>query len=539
MHTIQRQQTGLETRALQQQERLVQALLNPGCYDHPLAAVTVMETHISWVLLAGAFAYKLKKAVNFGFLDFSTLEKRRFYCSEELRLNRRFAPDLYLETVAITGSPEQPEINGSGEVFEYAVRMRQFPQAGLLSRIADQHQLVDGHIDEIITLVAGMHAQAGREVTDPDAGSPEDIRHWVDENFTHIRRSRLEPLQQRQLDELENWCQEAFAARRDLLALRRQEGYVRECHGDLHLGNLAQVNQRITPFDCLEFNPRLRWIDVMSEVAFLAMDIEERGYPALAYRFLNGYLQHTGDYAGMRLLNYYRVYRALVRAKVAVLRSAQSDLDAAGQAAAREEFAAYLALAVQYASPRPRAIIITHGVSGSGKSWWSERLSGQLGAIRVRSDVERKRLFGYRPDAATASGIDAGIYTADAGVRTYTVLAGLAQEVIDAGFPVIVDATFLKRAERDRFKDLAGKLGVPCIVLHCEASAGVLQARLRERQLPGRDPSEAGVEVLESQLDTQEPLQPDEFDDCSVVSAAGDPSGRELAAQIGKLLESS
>jgi len=536
MPTIQRQQTGPETRALQQQ--LVQALLNPGCYDHPLEAVTVMETHISWVLLAGDFAYKLKKAVNFGFLDFSTLEKRRFYCSEELRLNRRFAPDLYLEVVAISGSPEQPQLNGRGEVLEYAVRMRQFPQAGLLSRIADNHQLAAGHVDEIITLVAGMHAQAGREVTDPDAGSPADIRHWVDENFTHIRRSHLEPLQQRQLDELESWCRETFTVRRDLLALRRQDGYVRECHGDLHLGNLALVNQRITPFDCLEFNPRLRWIDVISEVAFLAMDIEERGYPVLANRFLNGYLQHTGDYAGMRLLNYYLVYRALVRAKVAVLRSAQSDLDAAGQAAAREEFAAYMALAVQYASPRPRAVIITHGVSGSGKSWWSERLSGQLGAIRVRSDVERKRLFGYRPDAATASGIDAGIYTADAGVRTYAVLAGLAQDVIDAGFPVIVDATFLKRVERDRFKDLAGKLGVPCIVLHCEATAGVLQARLHERQVPGRGPSEAGIEVLESQLVSQEPLQPDEFDDCSVVSASGDPSGKELAVRIGKLLES-
>jgi hypothetical protein len=384
-----------------------------------------------------------------------------------------------------------------------------------------------------------MHAQAGREVTDPEAGSPEDIRHWVDENFTHIRRSVLEPLQQRQLDGLDNWCQETFAARRDLLASRRQEGFVRECHGDLHLGNLALVNQRITPFDCIEFNPRLRWIDVISEVAFLVMDIEERGYPELANRFLNGYLQHTGDYAGLRLLNYYLVYRALVRAKVAVLRSGQADLDAAGQAAARQEFAAYLAQAVRYATPRSRAIIITHGLSGSGKSWWSERLSGQLGAIRVRSDVERKRLFGYRPDAATASGIDAGIYTADAGVRTYTVLAELAQDVIDAGFPVIVDATFLLRAERDHFKDLAGKLGVPCIVLHCEASAAELRTRLRERQVPGRDPSEAGVEVLESQLVKQEPLQPDEFDDCTVVSASGDPTGKQLVARIGDLIGSS
>ena len=539
MQTVKRPQAGPETAALQQQEQLVQSLLNPGCYDPPPETVTVMETHISWVLLVGDFAWKLKKAVNFGFLDFSTLEKRRFYCGEELRLNRRFAPDLYLDVVAITGSPAQPEFGGSGEALEYAVKMRRFPQAGLMSRIADNHQLDAGHVDEIITLVTGMHAQAGQVVTDPEAGSPEDIRHWIDENFTHIRHARLEPLQQQLLDELDHWCQDTFAACRELLGSRRQEGYVRECHGDLHLGNLALVHQQITPFDCIEFNPRLRWIDVMSEVAFLVMDIQERSYPVLAYRFLNGYLQHSGDYAGLRLLNYYLVYRALVRAKVAVLRSGQADLDAAGQLAARADFAAYLELAVQYARPRPRAIIITHGVSGSGKSWWSGRLSGQLGAIRVRSDIERKRLFGYRPDAATASAIDTGIYTAEAGLRTYERLAELARQVIDAGFPAIVDAAFLKRAERDRFKDLADKLGVPCVVLHCEASVDVLRARLDKRQAHGNDPSEAGIDVLESQLVTQEPLQPDEFEHCSVVNASGDPSGNELAARVGELIAAS
>ena len=539
MQTVKRPQAGPETAALQQQEQLVQSLLNPGCYDPPPETVTVMETHISWVLLVGDFAWKLKKAVNFGFLDFSTLEKRRFYCGEELRLNRRFAPDLYLDVVAITGSPAQPEFGGSGEALEYAVKMRRFPQAGLMSRIADNHQLDAGHVDEIITLVTGMHAQAGQVVTDPEAGSPEDIRHWMDENFTHIRHARLEPLQQQLLDELDHWCQDTFAACRELLGSRRQEGYVRECHGDLHLGNLALVHQQITPFDCIEFNPRLRWIDVMSEVAFLVMDIQERSYPVLAYRFLNGYLQHSGDYAGLRLLNYYLVYRALVRAKVAVLRSGQADLDAAGQLAARADFAAYLELAVQYARPRPRAIIITHGVSGSGKSWWSGRLSGQLGAIRVRSDIERKRLFGDRPDAATASAIDTGIYTAEAGLRTYERLAELARQVIDAGFPAIVDAAFLKRAERDRFKDLADKLGVPCVVLHCEASVDVLRARLDKRQAHGNDPSEAGIDVLESQLVTQEPLQPDEFEHCSVVNASGDPSGNELAARVGELIAAS
>jgi aminoglycoside phosphotransferase family enzyme/gluconate kinase len=535
MHTAQPGQAGRQTIALQQQ--LIAALLSPGCYEHAVGTVQVIETHISWVLLTGKFAYKIKKAVDFGFLDFSTLEKRSFYCNEELRLNRRFASGIYLDVVGITGDPERPAVDGPGEVLEYAVRMHQFPQAGLLSHIADNGRFVADQVDEIVTLVADMHAHTDRTGPDSEYGMPEDIQHWVMENFSHIRRYLTDPLQLRQLDELDMWCRETYAACRTLLESRWRDGYVRECHGDLHLGNLAVVDHRITPFDCIEFNPHLRWIDVMSEAAFLMMDIQERGYPALAYHFLNGYLQHTGDYKGVRLLNYYLVYRALVRAKVAILRAGQSDLDMAGQKAAREEFAAYLALAVQYATPRSRAMIITHGVSGSGKSWWSKRLSEQIGAIWMRSDIERKRLFGYRSGADTASGLNSGIYTKDASERTYTALAEMAEEVIDAGYPVLVDATFLKRTERDRFRSLAGKLNVPCIVLHCEASTAELHERLRVRQVRGGDASEAGIQVLESQLATQEPLQPDEFDTCAVVGIHGDLSGSDLAARVGKLLE--
>lgn len=519
---------------MQQQEQLVQALLDPACYDHPVVAITVMETHISRVLLAGEFAYKLKKPVDFGFLDFSTLQRRRYFCEQELRLNRRFAPDLYLGVVTINGNPDQPVINGSGEVIEYAVKMRRFSQDGLLSRIADRHRLTARHVDNIITLVVGMHAQAGRVATDPAAGSPADIRHWVDENFEHIRRVVNNSQQLQQLAGLEDWCATTFARHEGMFAARKQQGYIRECHGDLHLGNLVVVNQRITPFDCIEFSPRLRWIDVMSEVAFLVMDIQERGYPRLAHRFLNGYLQDTGDYGGLDLLPYYLVYRALVRAKVAALRLGQVESDAS---AAQGEFTAYLDMATQYATRPARAIIVTHGVSGSGKSWWSEQLAERLGAIWIRSDVERKRLYGQRADADTRSAIGAGIYTPAASVNTYVHLAGLARQISVAGYPVIVDATFLKRAERDRFRTLAAGLGVPGVLLHCAVDTGVLQARLRERCADGNDPSEAGVEVLNSQQASLEPLQADEFTDWFVVNIPVDLSGSVLAARIGRLMD--
>ena len=535
--TIHQQDSDPDNPALASQERLLQALQDPGLYEHAVREIRVLETHISWVILTGDYAYKLKKSVNFGFLDFSTLDKRHFYCSEELRLNRRFAPELYLDVIRITGSIEQPSLNGAGEVLEYAVRMRQFPQAGLLSRIAADGKLPDAYVDEIIGLVTDMHARAGNAQAHTGYGSPADIHHWVMENFDHIRPSLTESRHLERLAALGRWCEQQFATRKFLLEARRQAGYVRECHGDLHLGNLALVDGRITPFDCIEFNPRLRWIDVMSEAAFLMMDVQDRGYPALACRFLNGYLQATGDYGGTRVLPYYLVYRALVRAKVAILRLGQADLDAAGQSAVWEDYKSYMVLAGIYTAPRKPALIITHGVSGSGKSWWAAQLAERLGAVQIRSDVERKRLYGHARDADTGSGIRSGIYSAAAGERTYEQLARLAAEVIDAGYPVIVDAAFLRRTERDRFRGLAGGLGVTFIVLHCEADIGVLHSRIRERQASGNDPSEAGIRVLEYQLGTQDPLHPDEGGSLVGIDASREPSIAELAGRISGIMD--
>jgi aminoglycoside phosphotransferase family enzyme/predicted kinase len=516
------------------QETLIAALQNPDAFDHPVGEINVLETHISWVILTGEFAYKIKKAVDFGFLDFSTLEKRHYYCQEELRLNRRFAADLYLEVVSVTGSVDRPVLRGPGEPIEYAVRMRQFPQQDLLSNIVARHGLEAAHIDEIVGLLADLHARV--DVADPatDYGRPDDIHHWVMENFEHIRLALAAAEQQAQLRWLEDWCTQEFRNRRSLIQARKRNGFVRECHGDLHLGNLALIDGRITPFDCIEFNPQLRWIDVISEAAFLMMDLEDRGYPRLAYRFLSGYLQHTGDYEGVGLLRYDLVYRARVRAKVATLRLGAVAGDEDAGRVAREEYESYRGLARQYAEVRRPALIITHGVSGSGKSWYAAQLVEQLGALQVRSDVERKRLFGYHAQAATGSGIDTGIYTAEAGVRTYERLAEVACRIIDAGYPVIVDAAFLRQAQRERFRHLAGELGVPFVLLHFEADSDTLRRRIGLRRQAGGDPSEAGLAVLEAQLESQEPLQPDERD--AVVTVHQDMPLDELARELAGII---
>ena len=318
--------------------------------------------------------------------------------------------------------------------------------------------------------------------------------------------------------------------------MRRAEGFVRECHGDLHLGNLTLVDGRITPFDCIEFNAQLRWIDVISEAAFLVMDIQDRGYPELGWRFLNGYLQYTGDYAGVRLLRYYLVYRALVRAKVAILRCGQAAA-ADAQQAARAEYQAYMDLAVSYVDTRVPVLLITHGVSGSGKSWYAAQLAERLGAIQLRSDVERKRLHGYRADADTGSAVQSGIYSQTASEQTYARLAELAADVIAGGYPVIVDATFLQQAQRSRFRELAATHGVPFVLLHFEADRDTLLRRVRKRRAAKTDPSEAGIEVLEAQLASQQPLLADEQAGLiSVDSAAGLPLD-DLLGRLARYME--
>jgi predicted kinase len=286
---------------------------------------------------------------------------------------------------------------------------------------------------------------------------------------------------------------------------------VRECHGDLHLGNIAVIEGCPTPFDCIEFNAALRWIDVMSEVAFLLMDLADHGRADLASRFLNAYLEVTGDYGGLEVLRYYQVYRALVRAKVNALRARQAQVSRAEKRRLARLVRDYLDLAAGYTTPRPLALMITHGVSGSGKTSATQSLIECAGVVRIRSDVERKRLHGLAPLARSGSGMGRGIYTPEANVATYAHLERLARQILASGMPVVVDAAFLKRAEREAFRALAIDMGVPFVILGFTAPAELLAARVAARAASGRDASEAGVSVIARQLATREPLAPEEL----------------------------
>lgn len=497
------------------QHNLIRALQNPSVYPHDADPLEMIETHISWVFLSGSYVYKIKKSLNLGFIDCSTLDKRKFYCEEELRLNGRLAPELYLEVVAITGTPDQPQLGGSGEAFEYAVKMRRFPQQALLSHMLEQQLLADTHISQIISQVADFHQSIPQATADIRYGNPHQVAAPVHENFVQIRERMHDPRHLELLDQVETWAKHQDESCESYFRQRKEQGFIRECHGDMHLGNMAVVDERVLIFDGIEFNPDLYWIDVMSEVAFLYMDLQNHGKPDFACRFLNDYLERTGDYEGLRVFRYYLSYRAMVRAKIACIRLSQQAGDQAGQKAGQQssdmqEFESYLELALSYTQPQQPVLFITHGLSGSGKSTLSGPLVEPLTAIRIRSDRERQRMLGKGKRQGEDSIIGEGVYSQDASLHTYGKLAELAEAVLQAGYSVIIDATFLERQFRNPFKQLADRLGVPINILFFRAEAEVLRQRVRDRQREGSDISEADLSVLEHQLSTYVGLDEDE-----------------------------
>lgn len=526
---------------LEASTRLVAALRSPAAYPHPAATVELVETHISWVLLAGEYAYKIKKPVNFGFADFSTLARRRRFCDEEIRLNRRLAPDLYLGSAPITGTPDLPTFSVHGKPIEYAVRMRRFSRDALLSRQIARGTLTPQHIDALAAEIAAFRSRIAIAGPGSAYGTPDRVRQPVEENFKHLAPGVEEPLVRR----LADWSRAEFDARRDDFARRKAAGYVRECHGDMHLGNMLlagtlPLGDRVTIFDGIEFNDDLRWIDVLSETAFAVMDLEDRGRPDFARRLLNAYLEATGDYDGLAVLPYYLVHRAMVRAKVASIRSRQPDLTDQDRTHLLDELRGYLRLAEQYAAPPRPILLLTHGVSGSGKTTASQAILGATGAIRVRSDVERKRLAGLAPldrtvSAPSAGLYSAGLYSAEITEKTYARLAALAESILLAGFPALIDAASLERRRRDDFRHLAARLGVPFLLLDIHADDATLRARLERRTRHGRDASDADLAVLDHQLRTRDPLTDEERGHTVSIDTGREDSLHHVIAQIEAL----
>lgn len=486
---------------------LVRALQNPALYDHPVQEFRLIETHISQVILTGDYAYKIKKPMDFGFLDFSTLERRKHFCEEELRLNQRLAAPLYLDVLPITGTPEHPQLGGDGEPFDYAIRMRQFRQDDLFDRLQERGALTPELLDSVARQTAAFHDSLRGITGDQPLGTPDAVYAAMQENVDQIRPLIDEPALLAQLDALEDWTRTTFERYQPLIAQRRADGFVRECHGDLHLANMTLFNGEVTVFDCIEFNEPFRWIDVINDLAFLLMDLESREETALANRVLNTYLEYRGDYGALPLLPLYKSYRALVRAKIALFTMGNPELSEAERAGLLDRYRLYADLAESYSAIPNRYLLATTGLSASGKSCVSAAMAAELDLVRLRSDVERKRLHGLAPLDSSRSGTGEGLYTPEANERTYRHLADLSRQLLDAGLSVIIDAACLKHWERTLFAGVAEEEGVPFLLIHCEAPEATRRDWIRARE---GDASEATETLLEAQRTWFEPLSAEE-----------------------------
>ncbi len=493
---------------------LIQSLAGPAVWPHPVGDISLIETHISWIVLTGDYAYKIKRPLNLGFLDFTTLERRRHACLEELRLNRRTAPSLYLGVVALCGSEDAPEIVNIDEdpddVIEYAVRMREFPQEQQLDRYLAAGSLGGADMEALAGHVAGFHQSIPPAGADRPRDDVAKLTRFCRGNFDTLAELIDDSADVDTLQRLRDWTESQLATLAQRIGQRREDGFVRECHGDLHLSNLVRLDSGFAAFDCIEFDPDLRWMDVISEMGYLVMDLAARQRVDLAWRLLNRYLELTGDYQGVVLLRLYIVYASMVRAKIAAIHAEQEESGSAAFMEQARHYRMHLALAERAIRPRRPVLLITHGLSGSGKTWLSSRLASALPAIRIRSDVERKRLAGLAPADRSDSPVGGGLYDEETTGRTYVRLRDCASAVLTAQFDCIVDAACLKSKQRRLFADLARDAGAELLILECKASESVLRERIMQRAWDGADASEADWSVLRNQIGALEELDDDE-----------------------------
>ncbi len=488
---------------------LINALKNPDLYPHAVKNIEVLETHLSWVILTGLYAYKIKKPFNLGFQDFTTLEKRKQFCELEIAYNQKLAPAIYVEVVAIYGSPSTPSFTQEGQVLEYAVKMVEFPQENLLSALALQKKLSFDMIDNIAEQLARFHQQAAVCKAELPYGSPTHIMQPVLENFQALQNLEAAKPYLSKLEKIASWAKAQFTELSPLMATRKTEGYVRACHGDLHLRNIVLQNHVPVIFDCIEFNESFRFIDVLNDVAFLAMDLDHLYSSSLGHHFVNRYFELTQDYAGIKLLRFYQCYRAMVRAKASALLLAQETTSLSDVTNLQVELETFIELAFRYTQPVKPTLTIMMGPAGSGKTLYSGQLLEKTGAIRLRSDILRKKLHGMAPLAKSSEQQKEELYSAKSTQQLYRHLQTLAKQLIQDGYSVIIDATCLMLWQRELFHDIAKQQHASFTIILLICPVDVLEQRIAHRARL-TDASEADVNVLNQQLDEAEPLTDEE-----------------------------
>lgn len=483
---------------------LIEQMKQPEFYPHPVQTpIPLVQTHVSQVFLTGDYAYKLKKAVNFGFLDFSTLPKRHHFLNEELRMNQPISPDIYVEVLPIARDGEKFVLGGTGEAVEYVLKMRQFPQESLFINLFEKGDLTDERFEQLGKVVADFHAQTTTNHYISSFGSVAKIKESIDENYEQTKKYIGIAQTQQQYEETKQFTDTLLLENEELFKTRQRENKIREGHGDLHLRNICLWRDRIQLFDRIEFNEPFRFVDVMYDVAFAVMDLEARGRKDFANVFLNTYLEQTGDWQGLAVLPLYLSRQAYVRAKVTSFLLDDPDISESEKAQARQTATDYYRLAWEYTKRPQGRLILMSGLSGSGKTTVAREVAKQIGAIHIRSDAVRKHLAGISLQERGGE----EIYAPQMSQKTYDRLLELAEILVRRGFSVILDAKFDRAFWREKAIALSRSLQVTLHMFSCEASEEVLRQRLSQRTA---DISDATADLLSQQQATAEPFNESE-----------------------------
>ncbi|MDQ6988162.1 MAG: AAA family ATPase [Mariprofundaceae bacterium] len=472
---------------------LVKAMQQADFYPHAVDHINMLQTHAAWIFLTGDFAYKLKKPVNFGFLDFSNLAKRQYFCNEELRLNRRLAADLYLEVLPISeDSDGRFRLESQENIRDYCLKMIQFSQSDLLGERLQKDRFNPAWMDALAASIASFHAQSGASAAACRYGQKDILQQHIDASLEVAARYAGHIIDESTLQTLRQRSKEQIEQHTALFAERIAAGRIRDCHGDLHLGNIALFDGQPLIFDCIEFNAEYRIIDTLNDAAFLIMDCQARDHSELAFRFLSRYLEHSGDYAGMPLLPLFLAYRAGVRGKVACLLAEDSGIEEDKRINKLDEAAHYFTLAGESLKNKTPRLFVIGGLSGSGKSHLALKGCGIEGAIIIRSDATRKRIAKKYPDAP--------LYGEKMTERTYQSMFKAAKLLLEAGFPVMLDATFLHREFRMQARQIAARENVKYSLLWLDVPEETLRRNITRRCASGTDVSDADLNILEHQL---------------------------------------
>jgi len=458
---------------------LIEALKSPQIYPDSPSQIRIAETHISYLFFTGRYVYKVKKPVDFGFLDFTTLEKRKYFCLQEVKLNSRLSPDVYLGVEEIREENGRISLGGHGKTIEYAVKMKELPSEGMLIRLVSEGKAKPELMDRIALKIATFHREA--ETSDEIAGfgNVSVIKKNMQENFIQTVPYIAKTLLREQYDFISERAV-AFLEHKNLIfAKRKNGGMIKDCHGDLHLGAICVEKDNIQVFDCIEFNDRFRYGDTAADIAFLTMDLEYNNRFDLSSAFTEAYIRYSGDSDISVVLRFYKSYRAYVRGKVMSFLLDEGEVSEEQKRNALKSAKGYFGLAYSYFM-QPTLIIMA-GLVGTGKSAVAVSLGEAIGAPVVRSDEVRKRLAGILPDEHRYEDYENGIYSEEFTNKTYSELLKEASEVLGGGRSIILDASYKSRASRERAAALAREKGARFFIVECVCEEEVVRARLKKR----------------------------------------------------------